>query len=133
VSVPDVIGFEVEQARLVLEAAGLRPGELDEVPNAADAGVIVATRPPTGATRPSGTRIGLVVSRGPADIRIPDVQGLELDEARRRLEAAGLRVGTVTSRVDRGRAGLVLLQRPGAGIMSPHEGRVDLVISKERP
>jgi len=133
VSVPDVIGFEVEQARPVLEASGLRVGELDEVPNVADAGVIVATRPPTGVTRPSGTRIGLVVSRGPADIRVPDVVGLEQEEARRRIENAGLRLGKVTQRADRGRPGLVLLQRPSPGIMSPHEGRVDLVISKERP
>jgi serine/threonine-protein kinase len=133
VSVPDVIGFEVAQARSVLQAAGLRIGEIDEVPNVADAGVIVATRPPTGATRPSGTPIGLVVSRGPADIRVPDVVGLEQAEARRRIESAGLKLGSVSTRVARGRPGLVLLQRPTAGIMSPHEGRVDLVISKERP
>lgn len=130
VSVPDVTGFEVEQARTVIEAAGLLVGETDEVPNAADAGVIVSTRPPTGAARPSGSRIGLVVSRGPADIRVPDVVGLEQEEARRRLETAGLRIGTITPRSGRGRAGTVILQRPSAGIMSPHEGRVDLVISK---
>lgn len=130
VSVPDVTGFEVELARLVVEAAGLRVGEVDAVPNVAEEGVVVSTRPPSGTTRTPGSSVGLVVSKGPADIRVPDVVGMEQEEARRRLESAGLHVGKVSSRGVRGRAGTVLQQRPGAGIFSPHDGRVDLVIIK---
>ena len=130
VAVPDVTSFEVEQARLVIEAAGLRVGEVDAVPNVAEAGVVVSTRPPTGATRTPGSSVGLIVSRGPADIRVPDVVGLEQEEARRRLESAGLRIGKLSTRPGRGRAGLVLQQRPAAGVFSPHESRIDLVISK---
>lgn len=130
VSIPDVTGFEVELARQVMEAAGLRIGEVDAVPNVAEEGVVVATRPPGGTTRAPGTSVGLVVSKGPADIRVPDVLGLEQDDARRRLESAGLRVGTVTTRGVRGKAGTVVQQRPGAGVFSPHQGRVDLVIIK---
>jgi serine/threonine-protein kinase len=128
VSVPDVAGFEVPQARQVIEVAGLRIGEVDTVPNAADAGVIVATRPPSGTTRSSGSKVGLLVSKGPADIRVPDVVGLDQEEARRRLETAGLKVGKITTRSARGRAGLVLQQRPGPGVLSPKETRIDLVI-----
>ena len=70
------------------------------------------------------------MSKGPADIRVPDVVGLEQEEARQRLEAAGLRVGTVTGqRRARNPPGIVLEQRPGAGVFSPHEGRISLVIS----
>jgi beta-lactam-binding protein with PASTA domain len=129
IAVPDVTGFEVDQARLVIEAAGLRVGDIDAVPNAAEAGVVVSTRPATGATRPPATSVGLIVSKGPADIRVPDVVGLEQDDARRRLESAGLRVGKVSTRDSRGKAGLVLQQRPSPGVFSPHESRVDLVIS----
>ena len=130
VAVPDVTGFEVDQARQVIEAAGLRVGEVDAVPNAAEAGVVVSTRPATGATRPPASSVGLIVSKGPADIRVPDVVGLEQEEARRRLENAGLHVGKVSSRDGRGKPGLVLQQRPSAGVFSPHESRVDLVISR---
>jgi len=130
VVVPDVTGFEVDLARLVVEAAGLRIGEIDAVPNVAEQGVVVSTRPASGTTRPPGTSVGLVVSKGPADIRVPDLVGLEQEEARRRLESAGLRIGTVSSRSGRGRPGTVLQQRPRAGVFSPHEGRVDLVIVK---
>ncbi len=130
IAVPDLTGFEVEQARQVIEAAGLRLGEVDTVPNAAEAGVVVSTRPPTGATRPPTATVGLIVSKGPADIRVPDVVGLDQDDARKRLEGAGLKIGKVSSRDNRGKPGLVLQQRPAAGVFSPHESRVDLVISK---
>lgn len=128
VSVPDVAGFEVDQARQVLEAAGLRIGERDTVPSAMEAGVIVATRPSSGTTRPPGARIGLVLSKGPADIRVPDLSGLEQEEARRRLEAVGLKLGKISHKGGRP-SGVVLEQRPAPGIMSPRESRVDLVIS----
>ena len=128
VSVPDVGGFEIDQARQVLDAAGLRVGEIDTVANSLEAGVIVATRPPSGTTRPPGSKIGLVISKGPADIRVPDLTGLEQEEARRRLENSGLRVGRIAHRDGR-TPGVVLQQRPAAGIMAPRESRVDLVIS----
>jgi serine/threonine-protein kinase len=130
IAVPDVTGFEVEQARQVIEAAGLRLGDVDTVPNAAEAGVVVSTRPGTGATRPPAAPVGLIVSKGPADIKVPDVVGLDQEEARKRLEGAGLKVGKVRSRDNRGKPGQVLQQRPAAGVFIPRESRIDLVIGK---
>ena len=130
VTVPDVVSFELDQARQVMDAAGLRINDIDSVPNASEPGLIIATRPAAGSVRQPGSVIDLVVSRGPADIRVPDVVGLRQEVARQRLEAAGLRLGTITTRSGRrSPAGVVLDQRPGAGVFSPHEGRVSLVIS----
>ena len=130
VVVPDVIAFEPAQARPVLEAAGLRIGNVDTVANVAESGVIVATRPAAGASRAPGGSIDLVVSRGPASIRIPDLIGLQQEEARDRLESAGLRLGAITTRpARRGPVGVVVDQRPAGGALAPHEGRVSLVIS----
>ena len=129
VSVPDVIAFELDQARQVVTAAGLKVGDVDTIPSGTAAGVIVSTRPPTGSYRQPGSALMLVVSRGPADIRVPDLLGLRQEDARQRLEAAGLRVGIVTRRPDRRPPGVVVEQKPGAGVLSPHEGRVNLVIS----
>jgi beta-lactam-binding protein with PASTA domain len=54
---------------------------------------------------------------------------MKQEEARQRLEAAGLKVGTVSVRASRrGGAGIVVEQRPQAGVFSPQEGRVNLVI-----
>jgi beta-lactam-binding protein with PASTA domain len=130
VLVPDVGGFELAQARQVLEAAGLRIGEIDTVANAAQAGVVVATRPSGGVSRVPATPIDLVVSRGPAEIRVPDLVGLEQEEARDRLESVGLRLGSISRRtVRRGPSGVVVEQRPAGGSLAPQEGRVSLVIS----
>ena len=130
VTIPDVLSFEMDQARQVVEAAGLSVSSVDTISSPAPAGIIVATRPGIGLSRPPGSAIVLVVSKGPADIRVPDLLGLRQEEARQRLEAAGLHIGTVTTRSGgRKPPGTVLEQHPSAGIMSPHEGRVNLVIA----
>lgn len=130
VYVPDVVSFEAERGKQILETAGLRVAGIDTVSNPAEPGIILATRPGSGASRPPGGTVELVVSRGPADIRIPEVTGLRQDEARERLEAAGLKVGLVTSRsARRSPVGVVLDQRPAAGVMAPQGARVSLVIS----
>jgi beta-lactam-binding protein with PASTA domain len=129
IPVPDVISFELDQARQVVEAAGLRLGALDSIASSVEEGIVVATRPATGTTRPPGAAVDLVLSKGPADIRVPDVVGLRQEDARHRLEAAGLRVGIVSTRTGRpGSAGTVLEQRPTSGVFSPHEGRINLII-----
>jgi beta-lactam-binding protein with PASTA domain len=130
VTVPDVFAFDVDQARQVMDAAGLRIGSIDSIPSSSEPGLITGTRPAIGATRPPGSAVDLLVSKGPADIRVPDVMGLKQEEARQRLEAAGLRVGTITTQKrQRNPAGIVLEQRPSAGIFSPHDSRINLVIS----
>ncbi len=131
VGVPDVIAFDAEQAKRVINAAGLNVGARDSVPAEFPAGVVVATRPPAGTGKNPGTTVDLVLSRGPADIKIPNVVGQHLEDARHQLEALGLRVGRVTSRaVRRGAAAIVLEQRPVAGVMSPRDARVDLIVSQ---
>jgi eukaryotic-like serine/threonine-protein kinase len=129
VPVPDVASFELDQARQVVEAAGLKVGDVDTLSSSAPAGVVIATRPPIATSHPPGTAIELVVSRGPADIRVPDVVGLRQEDARQRLEAAGLRVGIVTTRAGGSRqVGIVVEQRPAGGVLSPREARINLVV-----
>jgi serine/threonine-protein kinase len=131
ITVPDVVSFELSDARTVIEAAGLRVGSVDTIASASEAGVIVTTRPATGVNRSAGSTVDLVVSKGPANIRVPDVTGLRQEDARERLEAVGLKVGTITTRQSRrGGAGIVIEQRPAAGVFSPQEARVNLVISQ---
>lgn len=134
VPVPDVMYFDLEEARRVMTAAGLAVGGIDSVPADIDRGVVVSTRPPEGTLRAPGARVDLVVSRGPAAVRIPEVTGLTELVARERIEAAGLRIGLVTKRRDnRGKPGAVLSQRPNPGSFLPKGGRVDLVVNDSRP
>ncbi len=132
-TVPDVLQFDLDHARRVLAAAGFAVGGIDSIPSAAEAGVVVSTRPAAGTPRQAGSRVEVVVSRGPAAIRIPDLVGMSETDARTRLDELGLRVGLVRkSRDGRGRPGLVLTQRPRPGVLSPKGGRVDLTVSDAR-
>ena len=133
VTVPDVLQFDAPYARRVLEAAGLSLGRTDLVPSTAEAGVVVATRPPSGTPLRPGATVDLVVSRGPAAIRVPDVVGMPEAEARERLQSLGLRVGLVRiTPAGRNRPGTVTEQRPSAGSMSLRGGRVDLTVTDSR-
>lgn len=63
--IPEVTGQNVEKAVLAIEAAGLRVGEIQEVPATEPAGTIIEQDPPPGSEVPEGTSVRLVVSRGP--------------------------------------------------------------------
>lgn len=131
VPVPDVTAFLADQAVRILAAGGFTLGAVDSVAGAQPAGVVLSTRPGVGTSQPLGSRVDLVVSRGPATIRVPNVVGMDRTEARRTLEAAGLRVGTVQTRTTRREpTGRVLEQRPAAGTLSPREARINLVIAR---
>lgn len=134
ITVPDVLQFELGDARRILTAAGLALGAVDSVPASADRGVVVSTRPPEGTPRPPGSRVDLVVSRGPADVRVPDLVGLQEEAARQRIEVVGLTVGLVHIRPPAGgRPGTILDQRPAAGVLLPRGARVDLTVAERRP
>jgi eukaryotic-like serine/threonine-protein kinase len=64
VVVPDVIGLNVPQARIILTAAGMRVGSIDSSAAGQEAGVVLASRPSAGVGRPRGAAVALVVSRG---------------------------------------------------------------------
>jgi serine/threonine-protein kinase len=57
VPVPDVVGLDTATARRILTASGVSVGR-------EEAGIVVATRPAIGVSRPRGAPVGLVVSRG---------------------------------------------------------------------
>jgi eukaryotic-like serine/threonine-protein kinase len=130
VAVPDVTQFDAAQATRVINAAGLKVGSVDSVPTDVDPGVVVATRPTAGTGRAPGTTIDLVVSRGPATIRVPNVIGLPLTEARQRLADAGLSTGQVTRVTRAGPPDTVVEQRPAAGGLRAHGARIDLVVTE---
>lgn len=130
VAVPDVALFELDDARRVITAAGLTVGDVDSIPAQAERGVVVSTRPPIGSPRAAASRVDLVVSRGPAEVRVPGLVGLAETVARQRLEMLGLTVGSVEVRPPgRARPNTILEQRPAAGVLLPRGGRVDLIIA----
>lgn len=119
VPVPDVAGYDAEDARMLLESAGLRVGGTESTQAPTPRNVAVNTRPPAGSTLSPGSEVVLVVSVGAATIRVPNLVGLTVDEARLALETAGLALGTVFSQTTSAVApGEIFYQEPSGGNLS---------------
>jgi serine/threonine-protein kinase len=127
-AVPEVRELDATLARAVIEAAGFRVEGVDSTAAGTPRGAAVATRPPAGTVRLPGEAVTLVVSRGPADRMVPAVQGMTLEAARYKIEAAGLRVGRVTPPSPP--EAVVSGQRPGAGARVPADAPVDLNVGE---
>lgn len=92
--IPDVRGLSVEAAQATLSARGLSGivGGTSEFSNEiARDDVLRAVPMADGPVRPGDT-LTLIVSRGPDLVTVPEVVGLSINEATRRLEAEGFRV-----------------------------------------
>ncbi|MEE3352723.1 MAG: protein kinase [Actinomycetota bacterium] len=112
----------VELGWLVEERYDRRDGSLE--------GQVLSMQPPGGTRLEAGETVVLVVSLGPARLPVPDdLVGVSVEEAGRRLEAAGLALGTVSSEKDETVAtGLVLsVATVDEAVLQGSE--VDLVVS----
>ena len=90
-----VRGLPVEQAEQALAGDGFlarrEPVPSDEYPP----GYVVGTDPDGGLLAPAASEVTVHVSAGPATATVPDTLGLDVPEAKRRLEAAGLTMKVV--------------------------------------
>jgi beta-lactam-binding protein with PASTA domain len=133
VPVPDVGGYDAEDARRLIEGAGLRVGSTESSQAPTPRNIAVNTRPPAGTTLTPGTDIVLVVSVGAATIRVPTLLGLAVDEARLALETAGLSLGTAFAQTTNAAApGEVYYQEPSAGTLSAPGTVVNVRIARSR-
>lgn len=129
VPIPDVVGYDEAIARNLMEAAGLTV-TIDSAQTAAAKGVVVNTRPPAGRALVPGTRVTLVVSVGAPTIRVPDLTGLTLEEARATLEQAGLTLGTYFRRTSDQKPGTVVEQKPLPGTLGAPGVAVDVILAR---
>ncbi len=129
ISVPNVIGRTLDEARASLERAGLEVGDVREGGEGAP-GAVVEADPEPGAEVGPGTRIELVVV--PAGIEVPAVVGLVRRQAEEALTKAGLKVGRIRWRYNENRNPFTVLeQTPAAGTRAAPESAVELVLNEE--
>jgi serine/threonine-protein kinase len=125
VTVPDVRGQKLSDARKTLRAAGLVTEER-RVPNALPKKTVVAQSPKPGTTRKRGDHVLVTVSDGTkkggtgaaavAPPPVPGVIGEDEDAATETLRSAGFAVQVVDrATTDPSEDGVVVDQRPAAG------------------
>jgi len=92
ITVPNVVGNDVDAAQAALRAAGLTPALSYTVDAANPTGKISLQKPEPGAKVKKGTPVTIFWSVSGS---VPDVSGLTLDEAKAALLASGYQVGNI--------------------------------------
>ena len=90
-AVPDVKGYTQADAEHALAGAKFTAkivGRFDKAPK----GSVLAVQPAGGQQAPEGSAVTLIVSKGEAPSRVPQLVGLSLDAARAQLDKLGLKL-----------------------------------------
>jgi len=129
-AMPNLTDLDLRQAQLILEENGICLGRLSKGhhPGVVKDAVIAHT-PPPGLTFFRDQCADLLISLGPMPVeyRMPDLSGLYLEQAIRRIEEQRLRVGDIRSIFGKDRpVNIILNQDPAAGSMVLRDSLVDL-------
>lgn len=131
ISVPDLKGRPLEEAKAELTKTGLAPGIVTQAFSQDVAqGSVIESQPAGGQKRAPDTAIALVVSKG-RPVPVPPVTGKPVDQARAALEAVGLKAATAPEQVNSASpAGTVAGQSVAAGAQAAAGDTVTLTVSK---
>ena len=97
IPVPSVAGSSLDAARAALTAAGFVVTSATDYNDTVKSGAAIRTEPGAGALLQRGSAVKIVVSKGPAPVKVPDVFKMSRKSAERALNAVGLKVKVVTS------------------------------------
>jgi serine/threonine-protein kinase len=96
-SVPNVSGLPLADARTQLEGAGLQPVEAETRPDPDNPpGTVIYQNPPAQALVKHGRRVYLTVSGGEAMVVVPQLRGRSMRDAKFALERYGLQLGSIS-------------------------------------
>jgi eukaryotic-like serine/threonine-protein kinase len=131
--VPNVEGDRLAAAQREAERAGLelvvvREAFSSDVP----AGRVISQNLEAGSQAEQGDRLTVVLSQGPELVPVPSVEGVALDEARRRIRAARFEVEVRNEYHESIPEGRVISQSPAAGSSLEVGESVELVVSRGR-
>jgi serine/threonine-protein kinase len=129
VQVPKLAGLTYEQAKASVDKAGFEITVTDKRrdPTVAEGDVISQT-PATGLLL-EGKTIEVVVSKGPPLALVPQVMGIPLAEAKQKLRAAHMKIGSIGHKFNLNDPGIVIEEDP-IGVKLEWGTTVNLVVSK---
>jgi serine/threonine-protein kinase len=135
--VRDVTGYTAKEAEAILTGDGLTVMLVAQVDETKDEGVVLSTNPAANKyiARDDIVYVYYASSADEVDaLRVPDVVGYELEAARSKLEAEGLKVGSVTTGASSASMeGLVINQTPVAMSQINSGAYVNLVVGSGKP
>jgi eukaryotic-like serine/threonine-protein kinase len=134
VNLPSVVGQTLNEAQSTLEDAGFTVAppvfqESDKPENE-----VLSQDPEGGSQQRPGTTVTLTVSKGPAKVAVPDVEGDDVVTARATLRNAGFKVAVEKADTDDPlEEGVVLGQSPAANVEAEKGSTVTLTVGRYVP
>lgn len=127
----NIIGMSAIEAQRTLDGLGLNMEQGTAISSdTVEKGKVAATDPKPGSKLDKGSTVTIQLSSGAAEITVPDVSGQTQDAARKTLEDAGLRVGSVKYEDDsKVEANRVIRTTPEAGSSASVDEEIILVLS----
>jgi serine/threonine-protein kinase len=134
---PNLFGLSLQLARLNLEDLDLCRGVLSYTYDfAVDSSGVIAQSPPSGTMVNRGTCVDLLLSQGPriTSYKMPDLVGLQLDDALMTIDRGHLTHGEIKVRYrqDRPKSSIVE-QFPASGSRVEEGQAVNLVVNRRKP
>jgi serine/threonine-protein kinase len=126
---PNLVGLVAEDAIAAAAAKGLTV-DLQRVDADDVVGMVMSQRPAAGAFIKDGTKIRLVVSRGPPPVPVTQVDGQNAADAQAALERDGFVVTVRQDYDDVVPVGVVIGTNPPKGSSAPRESEIVLIVSK---
>lgn len=128
--VPDISGLELSAAKAQLDTVKLKLKEGDkQYSDTAPEGVVISTNPKADTQLKPGDTVTVVVSKGRAPITVPDLSGLNINDARTKLQQ--LKLTPVETYKDSDQpADTVIGQSPKAGTGAEPNDEIKLDVSK---
>ncbi|MCA1831853.1 MAG: Stk1 family PASTA domain-containing Ser/Thr kinase [Actinomycetota bacterium] len=134
VHVPTFDRLAYADAQKLAEKNHLEVRVTRRVQNGARPGTVLSQTIAAGTVVKSHTTIPLVLSLGPPECcKIPDLDGMTIDEAQSALTRAGLALGDVSFAESEKATGTVIDQSPNAGTFQSRGEKVDIVVDKAPP
>jgi beta-lactam-binding protein with PASTA domain len=132
--VPSITGLTLRDAKAVLQAEGLSLGRIT-LAYGGQPGIVSGQYPARGTRVDPGTSVDVTIGTEPATVRVPDLYAMTVEQAKRHLSEAGLKLGNIghvagTSHM------YVLSQTPESGTVVRQGQAVDVVLGgmrAERP
>ena len=126
VPVPAVVGKKSGPAKDALARVGLKSDVTQKFSEEVADGVVISVKPKEGAIVDSGTRVALVVSKGPPPVTVPNLIDMPRQKAITTLQRLGLRPNVVEG--DFSPLNRVISQDPSPGSVIPKGSTVTIRI-----
>jgi serine/threonine-protein kinase len=129
--VPSMIGLSIAKSRAALATAHLVVARVDQENSDTIAkDLVIRQSRPAGSALHAGRGVVLVVSLGPAQATVPNVEGERLATAKALLERSGFRTTVGEEFSDAIRKGLVIRTDPVGGTIAHRTDTVTITVSK---